>query len=91
MHLHDLADCVQLIPAAVMDLQPLMWDGPSGIGLVTGKLPTIEENRLFIREQLSKFNPAVLRPVDASPETYRVSSTEELHAYTLELLNKEKI
>ena len=91
MHLHDFDDCVQLTPAAVVDLQPLMWDGPSGKGLVAGKLPTIEENREYIREQIAAFNPAVLRAVDASPEAYRVSTTEELRAYTLELLNKEKI
>lgn len=73
---------VYVTPKSVQPLHDLVWDGKLSV-----KLPTLEERRAYVKEQVHLIRPDVLRPLNPTP--YKVSVSTELYNYIHDLWMRE--
>ncbi|ETV89667.1 nicotinate phosphoribosyltransferase [Aphanomyces astaci] len=76
---------VNVTPSAVVPLHSLVWDGENG-GIV-GDLPSLEDIRSYVKDQVATMREDIMRPLNATP--YKVSVTKSLYDFTHVLWEKE--
>ncbi|OQR98209.1 nicotinate phosphoribosyltransferase [Achlya hypogyna] len=84
-HAFDEMVRVYVTPSAVIPLHSLVWDGKQGG--IQGKLPTVQEIRKYVAEQIDVMRADVMRPLNATP--YKVSVSTDLYEFTHQLWAKE--
>ena len=76
---------VAVVPQRVAKLHEVVFDGKNGVA--DGALPSIQETRVFVNDQINHTRPDILRYVN--PGEYKVSVSEETFRFLHQLWQSE--